>query len=162
MSEYSNYWVFVEALNGKAKNVGLEVIGPSKTMAAAAGEKVVAVLIGSGLDEAAAAAISYGADQVIKVDSADYADFSVEGYTYALQQLVEKYKPAALLLGATSNGRELAPRLAARLKTGVASDCTGLELVDGAIRFTRPVYSGRMLSVLECSDRKSTRLNSSH
>ena len=152
MSEYSNYWVFVETLNGKAKNVGLEVIGPGKTMAAAAGEKVVAVLIGSGLDEAAAAAISYGADQVIKVESGDYTDFSVEAYTYALQQLVEKYKPAALLFGATSNGRELAPRLAARLKTGVASDCTGLELVDGAIRFTRPVYSGRMLSVLECSE----------
>ena len=153
MSENKNIWVYVEVFAGKAKNVGLEIIGPGKKIAEATGDKVVAVLVGNDLDDACKAAASYGADQIITVSGDGYADFSVEGYTYALEQLANKYKPAAFLFGATSNGRELAPRLAARLKTGVAADCTGIELGDGGvIQWTRPVYSGRFLSVVECKE----------
>ena len=153
MSEYKNIWVYVEVFDGKAKNVGLEIIGPGKKMAEAAGEQVVAVLIGNELDDAVKAAVSYGADQVITAGGGDFADYTAEAYTSALEQLVQKYKPAAFLFGATSNGRELAPRLAARLKTGAAADCTGLDSGDGGvIQWTRPVYSGRMLSVLECAE----------
>ena len=152
MSEHKNIWTYVEVFGGKAKNVGLEIIGPAKKMAEATGDKVVAVLIGSDLDDAAKAAASYGADQIITVGGGDYAEYTAEAYAYALEQLVAKYKPAALLFGATSNGKELAPRLAARLKTGVAADCTGLEINNGVIQWTRPVYSGRMFSVLECPE----------
>ena len=152
MSEYKNIWAYVEVFGGKAKNVGLEIIGPAKKMAETTGDKVVAVLVGSDLDDAIEAASSYGADQVITVGGGDYAEYTAEAYTFALEQLVEKYKPAAILFGATSNGKELAPRLAARLKTGAAADCTGLEINDGVIQWTRPVYSGRMLSVLECPE----------
>jgi len=153
MSEYKNIWAYVEVFDGKAKNVGLEIIGPSKKMAEVTGEKVVAVLVGNELDDAVKAAVSYGADQIITVKGGDYAEYAVESYTFALQQLVEKYKPSAFLFGATSNGRELAPRLAARLKTGVVADCTGLEMGgNGVIQWTRPVYSGRMLSVVECAE----------
>ena len=153
MSEYKNVWVYVEVFGGKAKNVGLEIIGPGKKIAEAAGDKVVAVLVGSDLDDAAKAAVSYGADQIITVGGDSYAEYFVESYVYALEQLVTKYKPAAFLFGATSNGRELAPRLAARLKTGVAADCTGIEVGDGGvIQWTRPVYSGRFLSVVECAE----------
>jgi len=148
MSDYKNVWVFVEVFGGKAKNVGLEIIGAGKSVAA--GQQVVAVLVGSDLDDACKAAAEYGADQIITVSGDDYADYSLEGYTYALKELVEKYKPAAFLFGATSNGRELAPRLAARLKTGCSADCTGLEVGGGGtIQWTRPVYSGRYLSVEE-------------
>ena len=153
MSEYKNVWVFVEVFGGKAKNVGLEIIAPGKKIAEASGDKVVAVLVGNDIDDAVKAAVSYGAEQVITVSGGDFADYSLEGYTFALQQLVEKYKPAAFLFGATSNGRELAPRLAARLKTGVTADCIGIEAGDSnAIQWTRPVYSGRMLSVVECAE----------
>jgi len=153
MSDYKNIWVYVEVLDGKAKNVGLEIIGPGKKIASATGDKVVAVLIGKDLDDAIKAAASYGVDQVITVGGDAYADYTVEGYTFALKQLVEKYKPAAFLFGATSNGRELAPRLAARLGTGIAADCTGIEPGEnGVISWTRPVYSGRYLSVVECPD----------
>jgi len=153
MSEFKNVWAFVEVFGGKAKNVGLEILGPGKKIAAATGDKVVAVLIGNDLDDACKAAASFGADQIITVSGDGYAEYSAEGYAYALGQLVDKYKPAAILFGATSNGRELAPRIAARLKTGVASDCTGIELGDnGAIQWTRPVYSGRYLSVVECPE----------
>ena len=152
MSEYKNIWTYVEVFGGKAKNVGLEIIGPARKMAETTGDKVVAILVGNDLDDAIKAAVSYGADQVITVGGGDYAEYTAEAYTYALEQLVVKFKPAAFLFGATSNGKELAPRLAARLKTGIASDCTGLEINDGVIQWTRPVYSGRMLSVLECPE----------
>ena len=153
MSEYKNIWAYVEVFGGKAKNVGLEIIGPAKKIAEATGEKVVAVIIGNDTGDAAKAATSYGADQIITVGGDAYAEYTAEAYAYALKQLVEKYKPSAFLFGATSNGRELAPRLAASLKTGIAADCTGIELGDsGAINWTRPVYSGRYLSVVECTE----------
>ena len=153
MSEYKNVWAYVEVFDGKAKNVGLEIIGPGKKIAEAAGDKVVAVLIGNDLDDAIKAAVSYGADQVITVGGDGYEEYTVEGYAFALEKLVEKYKPSAFLFGATSNGRELAPRLAAKLKTGVSADCTGVEAGDnGSIQWTRPVYAGRMLSVTECCE----------
>ena len=152
MSEYKNIWAYIEVFDGKAKNVGLEIIGPAKKMAESTGDKAIAVLVGNNLDDAVKAAVSYGADQVITVSGGDFAEYTAEAYAFALEQLVQKYQPAALLFGATSNGRELAPRLAARLKTGAAADCTGLEINDGVIQWTRPVYSGRFLSVLECSE----------
>ena len=153
MSEYKNVWAFVEVFGGKAKNVGLEILGPAKKIAEATGDKVVAVLIGNDLDDACKAAASFGADQIITVKGAGYADYSVEGYTFALKQLADKYKPAAILFGATSNGRELAPRVAARLRTGATTDCTGIELGEnGAIQWTRPVYSGRYLTVVVCPE----------
>ncbi|MDR0491689.1 MAG: electron transfer flavoprotein subunit alpha/FixB family protein [Oscillospiraceae bacterium] len=154
MSEYKNIWVFVETLGGKAKNVGLEALGPAKKMAEATGDKAVAVLVGSGLDDAVKSAVSYGADQVISVDSGSFAEFTVEGYAFALEQLINKYKPSAFIFGATSNGRELAPRLAARMKSGAAADCTGLDIdaATGTIKWTRPILSGRMLSLVECPE----------
>ena len=144
MSEYKNIWAFVETENGKAKKVGLEMVVGGRKLADAVGEKVVAVVIGSGVDDAAKAAVSYGADQVIVVDGADYADYNTEAYTYVLEQLVNKYKPAALLLGVTINARALAPRLAARLKTGLAADCMSAEIdaSTGVIQWARPVYGG--------------------
>jgi electron transfer flavoprotein alpha subunit len=154
MSEYKNIWAFVETEKGQPKNVGLEMVVGARQLADAVGQKAVAVVIGSGTDEAVKAAASYGADQVIVVDGADYADYSTEGYTYALEQLINKYKPAALLIGVTVNGRDLAPRLAARVKTGLTADCTALEIdaATGIIQWTRPVYGGNSMAVIECPE----------
>ncbi len=152
MSEYKNIWAFIETENGQAKNVGLEMVVGGRKLADTANEKVVAVVIGSGTDAAVKSAVSYGADQVIVVDGADYADYSTEGYTYALAQLVNKYKPATLLIGVSINGRDLAPRLAARMKTGLCADCTAVSLdtATGVVQWTRPVYGGNSLAVIEC------------
>ena len=156
MTDHKNIWAYIEVLDGKPKNVGLEILGPAKKMSEATGEKAVAVLVGTDLDEAVKAAVSYGADQVIKVTGDGLAEYSAEGYTYALEQLVGKYNPEAFLFGATSNGKELAPRLAARLKTGAAADCTALDIDAGTgiIKWTRPVLAGRMYSVIECQEAK--------
>ncbi len=154
MSDYKNIWAFVETENGQAKKVGLEMVVGARQLADAVGEKAVAVVVGSGVDEAVKAATSYGADQVIVVDGADFADYSTDGYTYALEQLVSKYKPATILLGVTINGRDLAPRLAARLKTGLSADCLAAEVdaSTGVVQWTRPVYGGNSLAVVECPE----------
>ncbi|NLT40478.1 MAG: electron transfer flavoprotein subunit alpha/FixB family protein [Clostridiales bacterium] len=151
MSDYKNTWVVVDLLNGQVKNVGLELLVGARKLVDASGEKLVAVVIGSGTDEAVKAAVSYGADQVIVVDDPVFAEYTTEGYTYALEQLVNKYKPCNLLIGATINGRDLAPRLAARLKTGLAADCIAFDIdaSTGVIQWTRPAYGGNELAVIE-------------
>jgi electron transfer flavoprotein alpha subunit len=128
MSENKNLWVFIEVLNGSAKSVGLELLGPGRRRTDAMGEKLVAVVIGTGAEAAVKSAVAYGADQVIFVEGPDYNDYSTEAYTYAMEQLVRKYRPATILVGATSKGRDMGPRLAARLKTGLTADCTGLDI----------------------------------
>jgi electron transfer flavoprotein alpha subunit len=151
MSEYKNTWVLIDVQNGQVKSVGLELLVGGRKLADAVGEKVVAVVIGSGTDDAVKAATAYGADQVIVVDGADFAEYTTEGYTYALEQLVNKYKPATILMGATINGRDLAPRLAARLKTGLSADCTGVDIdaATGTVAWTRPVYGGNSMATIE-------------
>jgi electron transfer flavoprotein alpha subunit len=150
MSDYKNIWVLIDVVNGQAKN--LELLAGGRKLADAVSEKLTAVVIGSGTDAAVKEAVSYGADQVIVVDGADYADYTTEGYTYALEQLANKYKPATILIGATINGRDLAPRFAARLKTGLAADCTGLEIdaATGTVQWTRPAYGGNTMASIEC------------
>ncbi len=151
MSDYNNTWVVVDLLSGQVKNVGLELLVGARKLVDAAGEKLVAVVIGHETDEAVKAAVSYGADQVIVVDSPVFAEYTTEGYTFALEQLVNKYKPSNLLIGATINGRDLGPRLAARLKTGLVADCVALDIdaSSGVVQWTRPAYGGNELAVVE-------------
>jgi electron transfer flavoprotein alpha subunit len=152
MSEYKNLWVLIEVLDGTAKSVGLELLGPGRKMTDAMGEKLVAVVIGNGLDSAVKAAVSYGADQVLVVEGSDYADYSTEAYTYAMEQLISKYKPATILVGATTKGRDMGPRLSCRLKTGLTADCTGLEIdtETGNVQWTRPAFGGNLMATIEC------------
>lgn len=151
MSEYKNIWVYVETVGGKPKNVGLELVKMTSGLLSGKDEKTVAVVIGADVDAAVAAAASYGADDVIAVKHDALTDYSTEGFTFAFGHLIDKYKPAAILFGATSNGRDLAPRVAARFNTGLAADCTKLTRNEetGVISFTRPTYSGKMTTVVE-------------
>jgi electron transfer flavoprotein alpha subunit len=154
MSENKNLWVFIEVLGGSAKSVGLELLGPGRKMTDTMGEKLVAVVIGTGADAAVKSAISYGADQVIFVEGPDYNEYSTEAYTYAMEQLVKKYKPATILVGATSKGRDMGPRLSARLKTGLTADCTGLDITaeTGVVTWTRPAFGGNLMAQIECPE----------
>lgn len=149
-----NLWVLVETLDGEAKSVGLELLGPGRKMTDAMGEKLVAVVIGSGVDKAVKAAVSFGADQVLVIDGPDYADYSTEGYTYAVEQLVKKYAPRTILIGATSKGRDMGPRIAGRLQTGLTADCTGLDInaETGVVAWTRPAFGGNLMAVIECPE----------
>lgn len=155
MSDYKNIWVFIETANGEAKNVGLELLNEGKRLAQAKQEQVVAVVVGDHNDAAVKTAIAYGADQVISVEGEEYKDFNTDGYANVMIQLVEKYCPATILVGATNNGRDVASRTATRLRTGLTADCTGLDInEDGLVAWTRPAFGGNLMATILCPDTK--------
>ena len=144
-----NLWVFIETEpDGAAKKAGLELLTPGKDLADRQNGALVAVVIGKSCDAAVKEATAHGADQVIVVDGSEYGTYSTDAYVTALTALVEKYGPNALLIGATRDGRDLAPRLAARLKTGCAADCTALDIDGDRIAWTRPVFSSTQLATI--------------
>ena len=150
-------WVLVETdQNGGAKNVGLELLNPGRRLAEGQQGKLVAVVIGSRVDEAVKAAQAHGADQIIVVDGPEFARYTTDAYTDTLYALVEKYGPTTLLIGATGNGRDLAPRLSCRLKTGLTADCTGLDIDEqsGNVAWTRPAFGGNLMATILCPDHR--------
>lgn len=150
-------WVFVETSpDGKAKNVGLELLNPGRRLADGQKGKLVAVVIGSHVDAAVKAVQSHGADQIIVVDGPEFARYTTDAYTDALYTLVEKYGPTTLLIGATGNGRDMGPRLSCRLKTGLTADCTALDIdaESGNVAWTRPAFGGNLMATILCPDHR--------
>lgn len=149
--DFKNIWVYIESLDGIAKKIGLEILTPAKELAATTGEKVVAIAIGTNAEGVAKEAIAYGADEAIAVDGLEYASYGTDAYTFAMASLAEKYKPSSILFGATQDGRDFAPRVAAKLNTGCVADCIGLSLDDEKnIIWTCPSYGGNIHSELVC------------
>lgn len=153
-SEYKDLWVFIETDEGKAVSGGLELLNPGVQLAHRLGQNAVAVVLGKDNTEAEKAAIAYGADRVISLEGDDYAEYTTEGYTYGMNQLVEKYKPSILMIGATIIGRDLGPRLSCRLKTGLTADCTELDVDEatGNIAWTRPAFGGNLMATIMCEN----------
>ena len=154
MAEYKNVWVFIENAHGEAKNVGLELLNQGRVLAEANGEKLIGIVIGKDVGAAANSAIHYGADEVFLVEGEEYKDYNTDGYTNVLVKLVEKYKPSVILIGASNNGRDLGPRLAGRLATGLTADCTGLGINEetGDVAWTRPAFGGNLMATILCSN----------
>ena len=152
-----NLWVFIETDDaGAAKNVGLELLNPGRMLADKQGGKLVGVVIGNKADAAVAAACEYGADEVILVEGEEFAHYTTDAYTAAMCELVEKYGPTTILIGATNNGRDLGPRMACRLKTGLTADCTQLDVDDesGNMAWTRPAFGGNLMATILCPDHR--------
>lgn len=155
-TDYKNLWVFIETEEGKAKNVGFELLTPGRQLADKMGEKLVAVVVGHQVEEEAKKAIAYGADEVLLVEGEEYYHYNTDAFTYALEQLVKKYQPTSVLIGATNNGRDMGPRLACRLKTGLTADCTGLDYDEetGNMIWTRPAFGGNLMAMILCPDNR--------
>lgn len=151
---YKNYWVYIETERGQARNVGLELLAPGKKLAEKQGQKLVAVVIGDGAEKAVREAVAHGADRVIWVDGEEYSRYNTVSHTNALYRLIGKYNPAALLIGATLTGRDLAPRLACRLGTGLTADCTAvdMDMESGCVAWTRPALGGNLLATILCPE----------
>ena len=150
-------WVFVETNeDGTAKNVGIELLTPGKMMAGKQGGQLVAVVIGSGVDEAVKAANEHGADKIIVVDGPEFKHYTTDAYAIALCTLVEKYGPTSMLIGATNNGRDLGPRVSCRLKTGLTADCTALDIDEetGNVAWTRPAFGGNLMATIICPNHR--------
>ena len=142
----NNVLVIAEQRDGVLKKVAFEMVGAGAELAAALGGQVEAALLGSGLGDLANALAQYGAAKVYVADDEGLAAYSSEGYTDTLADLAGKTEPAVILIGATAMGKDLGPRLAARLGVGLASDCTALEIDGGRLLATRPIFAGKALA----------------
>ncbi len=144
-------WVIAEQENGQLMNVTFELLGAAKELDAKMGEKCAAVLVAAAAGEMPKQLIAAGADVVYVVEDAKYADYDTELYTDAICQLVKKYDPSSVMFGATDDGRDLAPRVAARLHTGLCADCTALDVTeDKLVAWTRPALGGNIYATIIC------------
>ena len=145
-------WVVAEQRNGEIKKVVLELLSEARKIADQLSEELAVVLMGNNITGQAATIGEYGADKVYVVDNQDLANYTTDGYTNVLSALAQKYQPTAILLGGTLSGSDLATQVAQRLKTGLMSDCVGIELADDQLVFTRPVYAGKALVKAACPE----------
>ncbi len=139
--------VFAEQKNGKLHIVTLELLGKARELASITQQPVLAVLIGNRLTEAAQMLIRYGADKVYVYEDSAFEDFNMMPYVNAFADFVEKVKPSSVLVGATNLGRSLAPRVAARFRTGLTADCTVLEMKHNSdLVQIRPAFGGNIMA----------------
>lgn len=155
MSENKNLWVLVETKeDGSAVNVGLELLNPGRKMADTLGGKLVAVIIGEEVAKAKEEVKDHGVDAIITCEGEIYKEYNTDVFAYAVEKLVEKYSPDTILIGATNQGRDLGPRVAARLHTGLTADCTelGVDAETGNVQWTRPAFGGNLMAQILCPD----------
>ena len=157
---YKDIYVFVEQKNGEIANVGYELISEARKLVASIPHMnfdVVGVLLGHNIKDKANDVIKHGADKVIVVDDELLATYSTQFYADALTQVINAFKPDSLLTGATVLGRDLAPRVAARLNAGLTADATKIEMDpekedEALLLVTRPTFGGNLFGTIICPD----------
>ena len=167
LEEYKGVYVFAEQVDNKLSGIAFELLGKAKDLAADLNAEVAAVLIGSDVKGLADELAAYGADKVIVVDDSELKEYRTEPYAHALASVIEKYKPEIMLVGATAIGRDLGPRVSARVQTGLTADCTQLEIGDFPINpvagkeqkhnqllMTRPAFGGNTIATIACPDNR--------
>lgn len=176
LSAYKNVWVYAEQRKGKLLNVALELIGEGRRLSREIGEdaKVCALLVGNNIENLAKECYEYGADSVYLIEDPLLENYTTDGYTKVIVDAVEEYKPEIVIYGATHIGRDLAPRVAARLNTGLTADCTRLDIKvssyidyaiknttldvssldpnsdDKGLKQTRPAFGGNLMATIIC------------
>ncbi len=139
--------VFCEHFHGKIHNVTFELLGKARELASVTGQKVMSLMIGSGITEESKELYAYGADEVYVYDDSALKDFLIEPYTNVFYSFIQEIRPSSILVGATNVGRSLAPRVAARLRTGLTADCTSLEMTkDTDLVQIRPAFGGNIMA----------------
>jgi len=165
LEEYKGVFVFAQQVDNQISNIAYELIGKGKDLAADLQTEVTAVLVGSDVKGLADKLAEYGADRVIVVDDPELKEYRTEPYTHALASVIEKYKPDIFLIGATAIGRDLGPRVCARIHTGLTADCTQLDIGDfplvaipgreqkhNQLLMTRPAFGGNTIATIACPD----------
>jgi len=145
-------WVFAEQREGQVKKVAFELLSEGRKIADQLGEELAAVVVGKDVAGLADSLGAHGADKVYVVEGDALENYTTDGYTKAVADLVQQNEPSALLLGCTVTGRDLAASVAQRLETGLMTDCTAMELADGQLVFTRPIYAGKAFVKASCPD----------
>ena len=143
--------VYVDHVEGEIHPVTMELIGKAKELAAVVNFPVYCVFIGHHITEKAKELLYYGVDEVFVYDYEELNDFRIEPYTAAFEDFVNRTKPSSLLVGATTIGRSLAPRVAARFRTGLTADCTVLEMKENTdLVQIRPAFGGNIMAQIIC------------
>ena len=143
--------VYVDHVEGEIHPVTMELIGKAKELAAVVNFPVYCVFIGHNITEKAKELLYYGVDEVFVYDYEELNDFRIEPYTAAFEDFVNKIKPSSLLVGATTIGRSLAPRVSARFRTGLTADCTVLEMKENTdLVQIRPAFGGNIMAQIIC------------
>lgn len=149
-------YVFAEQRDGNVQKVALELIGKGRELAADLDQKVIAVLLGSNIKDKADQLIAGGADKVIVIDHPVLAEYTTEPYAKAITAVIREKDPEIVLVGATAIGRDLAPRVSARVHTGLTADCTKLEIDETTklLNMTRPAFGGNIMATIVCADHR--------
>ena len=155
LEEYKGVFVFAQQVDNELTPIAFELIGKGKDLAKDLNTEVTAVLIGSDVKGLVDELAEYGADKVIVVDDTELKDYRTEPYAHALSSVIKEYKPEIMLVGATAIGRDLGPRVSARVKTGLTADCTVLEIGDfkdqpNQLLMTRPAFGGNTIATIAC------------
>lgn len=146
-SKWNGIAVYVDHVDGEIHPVTYELIGKARELAAKINHPVYAVFIGSKIKEKASELLHYGVDEVFVYDKEELSRFKMESYTSVLEDFILKNHPTALLVGATTVGRQLAPRVAARMKTGLTADCTILDMDENTdLSQIRPAFGGNIMA----------------
>ena len=167
LEEYKGVFVFAQQVDNEISGIAFELIGKGKDLAKDLNTEVTAVLIGSCVKGLADELAAYGADRVIVVDDPELKDYRTEPYTHALASVINQYKPEIMLIGATAIGRDLGPRVSARVATGLTADCTQLDIGDfplvaregqeqkhNQLLMTRPAFGGNTIATIACPDNR--------
>lgn len=154
-SQYKGVFVFAEQRGGVVQNVAFELIGKATELAKEVNEQVTAVLCGYQIGGLAQELIAAGADRVLVVDHEYLKDYTTEPYAQAVCHILDTQKPEIVLIGATTIGRDLGPRLSARMRTGLTADCTALEVdKDRNLLMTRPAFGGNLMATIICKEHR--------
>ena len=165
IAEYKGVFVFAQQVDNELSGIALELIGKGKDLAKDLNTEVTAVLVGYEVKGLADELAAYGADKVILVDDPELKEYRTEPYAHALASVIEKYKPEIFLVGATAIGRDLGPRVSARIHTGLTADCTQLDIGDfpmnpipgkeqlhNQLLMTRPAFGGNTIATIACPE----------
>ena len=165
LEAYKGVFVFAQQVDNVISNIAYELIGKGKELAKDLGVEVTAVLVGSDVKGLADQLAEYGADKVIVVDDPELKEYRTEPYTHAIASVIKEFKPEIFLIGATAIGRDLGPRVCARIHTGLTADCTKLDIGDfpmnpvpgretkhNQLLMTRPAFGGNTIATIACPD----------
>ena len=164
MTEYEGVWVYIEQNDKEISRVSLELLGKGRELADKLETNLSGILLGNNIKGLAKEVIAYGADQVYLAEHKELEKYRTLPYARVISKLIEKEKPEVVIYGATTTGRDLAPRIAARVETGLTADCTGLEIADYEDRQgnvyektllqTRPAFGGNIIATIVSPDHK--------
>ncbi|MBC2504753.1 electron transfer flavoprotein subunit alpha/FixB family protein, partial [Clostridium saccharobutylicum] len=155
-ADYKGVWVFAEQREGELQKVSLELLGEGRRIADELGVNLTALLLGSNIEGLAKTLAEHGADEVLVADDKNLEHYTTDAYTKVICDLANERKPGILFVGATFIGRDLGPRIAARLSTGLTADCTSIDVdvTNGDLLATRPAFGGNLMATIACPEHR--------